>query len=310
MFAQTQERRYSGDGDWLLGRRRQAVYARRKVTRYGHRGGRTHAVVFLALAGLVVVVSSGFAATSGRSATPNATLQPATRSFPGGPYFNVICGFSHRLNDDPIVFPGTPGRSHNHTFIGNRSVDASTTPESLLDGASTCDESDASTYWVPTLYEGIEPIVPLAVVVYYTRHTSAPVVSIPPGLKMVAGNQSAKRPQPKGIASWSCSAGIGKRFAAVPACGATSMLVFNLRFPNCWNGKMDSPDHKRHMAYSSAGRCPTTHPVRLPTIALVLMYAPTSRYARPASGKWGAHGDFMNGWDPSVLSRLVVGLNY
>lgn len=294
-----------------LGRTCHALYPRHRVAPHGHRERRTRGVVLVVLSGLLVAVSSGVLATSGRSASPNAALQLATRSFPGGPYFNVICGFSHRNNDDPIVFPGAPGRSHNHTFIGNRNVDASTTPESLQDGASTCDESDSSTYWVPTLYEGVEPIVPLAVVVYYTRHTSGPVVSFPPGLKMVAGNQFAKRPQPKGIVSWSCSTGVGKRFQAVPACGETSMLVFNLRFPNCWNGRTtDSPDHKRHMAYSSAGRCPTTHPVRLPTIALVFMYAPTSRSARPASGKWGAHGDFMNGWDPDVLSRLVAGLNY
>jgi hypothetical protein len=282
------------------------------VTSHGHREGRTSGVVLVVLAGLLVAVASGVLATSGRSASPNAALQLANPSFPGGPYFNVICGFSHRNNDDPIVFPGAPGKSHNHTFIGNRDVDASTTPESLKGGASTCDESDSSTYWVPTLYEGLEPIVPLAVVVYYTRHTSGPVVAMPPGLKMVAGNQSAKRPQPKGTVSWSCSAaGAGKRFAAVAACGETSMLVFNLRFPNCWNGKTtDSPDHKRHMAYSTAGACPASHPVRLPTITLIVMYAPTSRHARPASGKWGSHGDFMNGWDPALLSRLVSGLNY
>ena len=282
------------------------------MTLHGHRGRRTRGVVFLALAGLSVVITSGVVATSGRSATRDAVQQIAARSFPGGPYFNVICGFSHRNNDDPIVFPGAPGRSHNHTFIGNRDVDASTTPESLKDGASTCDTSDSSTYWVPTLYEGVEAIVPLAVVVYYTRHTSGPVVTMPAGLKMVAGNQSAKRPQPKGSVSWSCSAaGAGKRFAAVPACGATSMLVFNLRFPNCWNGRTtDSPDHRRHMAYSRAGSCPESHPVRLPTITVLVLYAPTSKYARPASGKWGSHGDFMNGWEPQILSRLVSGLNY
>jgi hypothetical protein len=129
---------------------------------------------------------------------------------------------------------------------------------------------------------------------------------------MVAGNQFAKRPQPKGSVWWSCStAGAGKKFAAVPACGETSMLVFNLRFPNCWNGRTtDSPNHKRHMAYSSAGGCPDTHPVRLPTITLLVLYAPTSKHARPASGKWGSHGDFMNGWEPQILSRLVSGLNY
>ncbi len=285
------------------------MYPREKVTRNGHR--RLGGVCLIASVGLLVVGASVVLASNRPAVGADTLVRQASRTFPGGPYFNVACGFSHRNNDDPIVFPGQPGRSHNHTFIGNRQVDASTTPESLKDGPSTCGELDSSTYWVPTLFEGVEPVTPLAAIVYYTRHTSGPVVSIPPGLKMVAGNAAAQRPQPKGIVSWSCGGGAAKRFQAVPACPETTGLVFNLRFPNCWNGKTtDSPDHKRHMAYSSAGACPASHPVRLPTIGLVLIYSPTSKYARPASGKWGGHGDFMNGWDPDLLARLVSGLNY
>jgi Domain of unknown function (DUF1996) len=33
------------------------------------------------------------------------------------------CPFSHTSTDDPIVYPGQPGRSHAHTFFGNRSFD-------------------------------------------------------------------------------------------------------------------------------------------------------------------------------------------
>jgi hypothetical protein len=267
-------------------------------------------IVLVALVGLPVAVACGMLATSGRSATPLAAVQRAASAFPGGPYFNVACGFSHRNNDDPILFPGDPGRSHNHTYIGNRLVDASTTPESLKDGPSSCGELDSSTYWVPTLFEGTEPVPPLAAVVYYTRHTAGPVAVIPPGLKMVAGNATAVRPQPKGIVSWSCGGGASTRYSAVVVCPENSVLVFNLRFPNCWNGRTtDSPDHKSHMRFSTAGSCPATHPVRLPTIAVVFIYPPTSRFARPASGKFGAHGDFMNGWDQAMLGRLVSGLN-
>jgi hypothetical protein len=280
------------------------------VTADGRRAGRTRSVVLVALVGLLVVAGSGYLA-SGSAATPTTALQFVTPSFPGGPYFNVACGFSHRNNDDPILFPGDPGRSHNHTFIGNRSVDAATTPESLKDGESSCGELDSSTYWVPTLFEGVDAVPPLAAVVYYTRHTNGSVATIPPGLKMVAGNQNAKRPQPKGIVSWSCGGGASKKSAVVIACPEDSVLVFNLRFPNCWSGKTtDSPDHKRHMAYSTRGACPESHPVRIPTITVLFIYAPTSRFARPASGKFGSHGDFMNGWDQTLLGRLVSGLNY
>jgi len=237
-------------------------------------------------------------------------VRKSSAGFPGGRYFNISCGFSHRNNDDPIVFPGAPGRSHNHTYIGNRTVDASSTPESLVDGPSSCSDLDSSTYWVPTLYEALEPVTPLGALVYYTRHTSGPVVSFPAGLKMVAGDASARRPQPKGIVSWSCGGGSGKRFSVVPSCPESSALVLNVRFPNCWNGKTtDSADHRRHMAYSRAGECPQSHPVRLPTLALVLIYPPTSAHAQLASGKYGLHGDFMNGWNQQVLAPLVSGLN-
>src|SRR3569833_4220603 len=33
--------------------------------------------------------------------------------------FQVNCSPSHHQPDDPIVFPGLPGASHDHTFIGN-----------------------------------------------------------------------------------------------------------------------------------------------------------------------------------------------
>ncbi len=262
-------------------------------------------IVLLAGAGGTVFASTSF------SARPNGAANVAAAGFPGGRYFNVACGFSHRNNDDPIVFPGASGSSHNHTYIGNTTVDASSTPASLRGGTTTCDlEADASTYWTPTLYEAADPVPPLAAILYYTRHTTGPIVSIPDGLKMVAGDPNARRPQQKGIVSWSCGGGAAKRFVIVPQCAEESALVFNVRFPNCWNGKsFDSADHKRHLSYSSAGTCPASHPVRLPTISLVMIYSSTSRHARLSSGKYGAHADFMNGWDDGVLSRLVSALN-
>ena len=63
------------------------------------------------------------------------------------------------------------------------------------------------------------------------------------------------------------------------------------------------------MAYSSGGACPASHPVGLPTLDLVLLYDPVSKNARPSSGKFGAHADFMNGWNQQLLERIVSGLN-
>jgi hypothetical protein len=263
------------------------------------------------------VVAGVAAAASALVFTPDLTGSSAQRlaaTFPGGAYFNLACGFSHQNNDDPILLPEQPGRSHNHTYIGNRGVNAFTTPATLRQrGDSTCElDDDRSTYWVPTLYLGTRPVIPYAGVVYYVRLTPQRVSAFPPDLKMVAGNPLAKRAQKSSIASWGCG-GIGssKRFATVPNCRDEDALELRVRFPDCWNGRTsDSANHRRHMAYSAAGRCPSSHPVAVPTLVVVLLYPPVGRGAKLSSGRFAAHADFMNGWDVDALRKLSVGLNY
>ncbi|MGH3017662.1 MAG: DUF1996 domain-containing protein, partial [Gaiellaceae bacterium] len=148
--------------------------------------------------------------------------------------------------------------------------------------------------------------------VYYIKHTYQRVESLPEGLKMVTGNAEAKKAQSKIVGAWSCGGIGGKlRFSVLPQCTVDQALELRIHFPNCWNGKtLDSPNHKRHMAYSVNGVCPESHPTPLPTIALVLVYDSVPKRARLASGKYGLHADFMNGWDEDVLASLVAGLNY
>ena len=240
--------------------------------------------------------------------------QRAGSAFPGGAYFNLACGFSHQNNDDPIRFPEQPGRSHNHTYIGNRTVHAFTTPATLRQrGESTCEiDDDRSTYWVPTLYLGTRPVVPYAGVVYYVRLTPQRVSAFPADLKMVAGNPSAKRAQNPTVASWGCGGiGTAKRSPTVPACGRDDTLELRVRFPDCWNGKTsDSASHKSHMAYAAGGRCPSSHPVAVPTLVVVLLYPPVPKGAVLSSGRFATHADFMNGWDVDAFQKLVAGLNY
>ena len=236
-----------------------------------------------------------------------------SRPFPGGSYFVVGCGFSHMNNDDPIVFPGKPGASHTHTFIGNRAVDAATTPASLLGGDSSCpDVGDASAYWVPTLFSGGRAVTPLVGVGYYVRRTLGPVQAFPPGLKMIAGNSNARRPQSLSVVGWGCG-GVGAlpRSTSVLSCPSDQALHLRATFPNCWNGRdLDSVDHQRHLAYSVGGMCPRSHPVALPSLMLIFLY-PSTQLVRPlqASGRFGAHADFVNGWDQETLEALVAALN-
>jgi hypothetical protein len=75
--------------------------------------------------------------------------------------FQANCSVTvHRL-DDPIVSPRLPGASHMHTFLGNNSVNASSTNDSLKNGQTNCrTPDDKSAYWFPSLYNGDQLIVP------------------------------------------------------------------------------------------------------------------------------------------------------
>ena len=112
------------------------------------------------LPAVALVVTAGLAAGSGLApATDYRLVADAKASSKialvdrGG--FIVACGFSHRNQDDPIVFPRQPGRSHDHTFFGNRSTNAFSTAASLRKHRRTsCPYSggaDSAAYWAPTL---------------------------------------------------------------------------------------------------------------------------------------------------------------
>ena len=228
----------------------------------------------------------------------------------GRGYFAVPCQFSHRNQDDPIVFPGRPGRSHDHTYFGNTSTDANSTPASLRNaGRSTCLlAADTAAYWAPTLFVRGRAVEPRGAVVFYVRRTRDEVDPFPAGLKMIAGDAMARSPQSRRIVSWGC--GFFGSSSTVPAClgGPTDGLRLRVRFPDCWDGRrLDSVDHKRHMAYSSVGRCPLTHPVEVPAISLVIFYGVRGdRDTELASGgQLSGHADFVNAWDQRTLRALV-----
>ena len=85
------------------------------------------------------------------------------------------------------------------------------------------------------------------------------------------------------------------------------MLQLQATFQNCWDGRrVHSSDHKQHLRYSSRGLCPASHPVAMPQIILIVLYPPVPLGSQVASGRFGAHADFMNGWDQPELERLVA----
>ena len=245
------------------------------------------------------------------------------------------CRFSHTANDDPIVVPRLPGRSHPHTFFGNVSTNAYSTLASLRRASTTCKpRADRAAYWVPTLFRNGREVRPVKAQLYYVVHGYTQMRAFPPGLRMVAGDAHAAAPQSKLVTYWDCAGGAGIRSKPEPApparCGVVSGTVLVIRpgakkparttvrskthlelrvnFPDCWDGKrLDSLDHKRHMAYSRDFVCPRSHPVKVPLIQLMIRYPLVSGkgVALASGGRFSAHADFFNAWDERALVRLV-----
>lgn len=262
----------------------------------------------VALAACVAALVAGFTvlAESGQGGD-RASLAPFQ-----GVNFVSACRFSHRAPDDPIVAPGQPGASHDHSFVGARSTNASSTLRSLRASPTTCHRpADTAAYWMPTLLQDGRAVEPLAAQIYYRRRTFDRVQAFPAGFKMIAGDASASSDQGRAVTFWNCGPMGGvPPSSTVPTCPSdrAASLRLHVNFPDCWNGvSLDSADHRSHMAYSSRGRCPETHPVEVPRISLIYRY-PTAGGAGvtlSSGGQLSAHADFFNAWQQGALNRLV-----
>jgi len=234
------------------------------------------------------------------------------------PEFNATCAYSHSRPDDPIIFPGLPGASHMHTFLGNNSTNAYSTTRTLLANAgTTCRPApDLSAYWIPTLYENDRAIEPKDVVVYYGSRLTDPsaTVPFPQGFRMIAGDARSQTPTPAGSVNAFYCAGPGGEIGRSadgnwPVCAPTAVLMFHLVFQDCWDGRnLDSPTHKAHVAYSYDGTCRGDYPVAIPNLSFLIAY-PTSGSPngfRLASGMASSmHGDAFMAWDNRALGERV-----
>src|SRR5215468_2226391 len=114
---------------------------------------------------LAACAAAAVAAVAGPAGATTRTAPPLR-----GVNFISVCGFSHHGPDDPIVQPRQPGFSHDHSFVGNTSTDAFSTPAKLRAADTTCRRSaDHAAYWTPTLFVGGNAVYPTRVVVYYRR---------------------------------------------------------------------------------------------------------------------------------------------
>jgi len=263
--------------------------------------------IVLVLLAAAAALTAALAVTGGNAAGPAldvAELEDVN--------FVVVCKFSHRAGDDPIVHPGNPGMSHDHTFFGNVTTDAFSTPESLRGDATSCSRSaDSAAYWAPTLVADDQPVPAVDAKVYYRRRTIERVRAFPPGLQMIAGDAAARAPQSMRAVYWDCgeaSHGRNPPASAVQACPEGRNVMLHVRFPDCWDGKrLDSADHNSHMAYSQRGRCAASHRVAVPSIDLLVRYPVrgSERIELASMGQLSGHADFVNAWQQPELERLV-----
>ena len=223
--------------------------------------------------------------------------------------FRMDCGPGQVLNDDPIVFPGQPGRAHMHGFYGNTGANAYSTFETLrTTGDSTClNPLNRSAYWAPKM---IDPVRKLAFRVnhtklYYKRRpksdplcslTTSPnaegeCIPLPSGLRFIFGYDMLTGQTPKGSFYWVCADSNTTKAPdpshkpnlklAMALCPVGARVAAVLKAPSCWDSKyLDTPNHRDHMAYmtrNAAGfnRCDADHPYVVPGITLMQVWEVT-----------------------------------
>lgn len=235
--------------------------------------------------------------------------------------FRTVCEATHYAWDDAIVYPGQSGRAHLHMFFGNDKADAHSTYESLRSsGGGSCRGGTAnrSAYWVPALLAPDGRVIePVEIHTYYKSGfqglAPAQVTEFPVGIRLVAGDMSASPSNPQNALSfgWKCVNG-GGNSRTPPNCPG-DQVEMHVTFPQCWDGRLDSPDHKSHVVRPQQGRCPATHPRAIPELSFHVRYQSVPAGSRLSSdtydgpGGHSVHGDWMEAWDPSLPPVFLAG---
>ncbi len=242
--------------------------------------------------------------------------------------FRTVCQFSHLAYDDPIVYPGQPGKSHLHMFFGNTSANADSTYASLRGaGDGTCQGGpiNRTAYWTPAMFNAAgKVVVPDFLIVYYKGEYAdaagiKAVAPIPTGLRMIAGYDMATGSTETHF-DWYCETNQIKQ-QTIPHCATGERVGVLLRFPECWDGtNLDSADHRGHLAYISyttgVAACPAGYPVHIAELTVAAWwthdgdsenwYLSSDRMAGMThAGGSTFHSDWFGAWDPTIENRWV-----
>jgi hypothetical protein len=265
--------------------------------------------------------------------------------------FRFVCGAGQLSYDDPIVYPGQPGRSHLHQYYGNTLADAKSTFASLrASGDSTCNNmgngtaANRSGYWMPAMLDGRgNVVVPDYVQVYYKREPiNSPAcdpnggqrrgicIGIPNGIKFISGFDMASGKPGQFKGHFKCFAPNGRKpltrdqlnmEGLKSKCMAGGLLGMTMQSGRCWNGQLDSADHRGHVVNllrrGSQQSCPKSHPYYMPQFTISSFYrigpgddldlwSLSSDHMFPRLPKGTtAHFDYFEAWDVAVKDMWV-----
>jgi len=180
-----------------------------------------------------------------------------------GGQFREGCEFSHFAYDDPLVYPGQPGKAHLHMFFGNTDANAYSTYNTLLNsGSGTCNgmELNRTAYWAPAMFDSNGNVrIPERIVVYYKGEglANSKAEPYPEGAGIVANQNINTLDNGRGGAAGKFNFICSDQFSGasepasntMPACdgnrfldayGVTDtphvVLEMNVKFPQCWTG--------------------------------------------------------------------------
>lgn len=228
------------------------------------------------------------------------------------------------VRTDPIINQECLS-DHVHTFYGPPLVAPSVTTDDLIaskpEDHSGLVEENKSLYWHPSIYrvssDGVYTLDEIhysSVYYFWDTGKNKKTHAFPKGFRMIASDREAFTECVVGnfkpcTRTDDCNIpeGVDKTFFPAEAC---DMLEITMDFPSCWDGRIDSDNHRDHVVYrkDDDDSCPKSHKKEIPTLSI-------SIYIKNYDGGYHTwsdmsdkfHTDYLSGWDVDVMESFLEG---